>query len=158
MLALIDGDIVVYRCAFAAESTVYQAPDGNIYETAAERNEYCKENDVDPNAFTIIKTVQPLSHALQNVNTLIEKSFRDNPMFDEGFIIYLSGKHNFRDDVATIKKYKGSRDSAPRPYHYKAVRDHLLKVWKAVALDHMEADDALALAQNGGTCICSIFS
>ena len=70
---------------------------------------------------------------------------------------YLTGKGNFRNDVATILKYKGTRH-APKPHHYQNIWDHLVKKYDAVVITGMEADDAISIAQykgDGNTVICS---
>lgn len=57
---------------------------------------------------------------------------------------YLTGKGNFRLQVATVKPYKGNRKSE-KPHWYQAIRDYLVSVHKAVIVDGMEADDAVAI-------------
>lgn len=57
---------------------------------------------------------------------------------------YLTGKGNFRHQVATVKPYKGNRKSE-RPHWYQAIRDHLISVYGAVVVDGMEADDACSI-------------
>lgn len=70
---------------------------------------------------------------------------------------FLTGKGNFRERVATILKYKGTRH-APKPYHYQNIWDHLVKKYNATVITGMEADDAISIAQykgDGNTVICS---
>lgn len=87
------------------------------------------------------------------------------------YTLYLSGKTNFRDDVAVTLPYKGNRwtpeqreaarqagkwlgwlldtDHKPaqsRPVHLEAVRQRLITVWGAVIHEGIEADDAIAIA------------
>jgi 5'-3' exonuclease len=55
-------------------------------------------------------------------------------------------------------RYKANR-TAPRPVHYDAIKEHLIKEWGARIALGMEADDALGIAQDKGgteTVICSI--
>ncbi len=61
-------------------------------------------------------------------------------------IIYLTGKGNFRLDVATVKEYKGNRKNAVKPFHAANVRAYLVSLG-AIVVDGMEADDALAIEQ-----------
>ncbi len=70
--------------------------------------------------------------------------------------MYLTGSGNFREAVATIKKYKGNRDK-PKPNHYQYIKDYLLKFHPCVVVHGMEADDMLAIRQEGldGTVIVS---
>ena len=60
--------------------------------------------------------------------------------------VYLTGKNNFRHDVAVTVPYKGNR-KAEKPTHYHALRDYLVEKWDAEVIDGMEADDMLAIRQ-----------
>lgn len=61
--------------------------------------------------------------------------------------IYLSGKDNFRDKIATISPYKGSRKTKAKPIYYKQARDYLIKTYKATVVDGMEAEDMVSIKQ-----------
>ncbi len=62
-------------------------------------------------------------------------------------IIFLTGKDNFRNEIATLRKYKGNRDKVEKPFHYENIKLYLLNKYKAITVDGMEADDALAVTQ-----------
>lgn len=68
-------------------------------------------------------------------------------------IIYLTGKENFRNEVACVQQYKGNRYDAegnritPQPAKLPAARDYLIKERGAELQPTQEADDALAIAQ-----------
>jgi len=72
---------------------------------------------------------------------------------------YLTGKKNFRNEVAITAPYKGNR-KAPKPKHYQILRDYMQKAWGFVMIEDQEADDAIGIAayehQAGEYCICSI--
>ncbi len=74
--------------------------------------------------------------------------------------LFLTGSHNFREDIAKTKKYKGNRQDREKPWHYYNVRVYLIGRYEAEVIDYMEADDALAIAQvqapPGTTVICTI--
>jgi hypothetical protein len=59
---------------------------------------------------------------------------------------YLTGKENFRDQVATIIPYKGNREGQKKPSLYQELRDYLQSDWKAEVIKGMEADDAIGIA------------
>lgn len=74
----------------------------------------------------------------------------------DSYELYITGKDNFRHDIATVKPYKGNR-SPEKPYYLPVVRK-LLESYGATVCDYMEADDMLAVrAKELGTncCICS---
>ena len=59
--------------------------------------------------------------------------------------LHLTGKTNFRDDVAVTAPYKGNRKGTEKPIHYQLLRDYLVKAWNATVSDGIEADDMLAI-------------
>lgn len=60
--------------------------------------------------------------------------------------IYLTGKDNFRHNIATIKPYKGNRQQE-KPFHYYNLRAYMQGKWNAIIVDGKEADDAMAIEQ-----------
>lgn len=59
--------------------------------------------------------------------------------------LHLTGKGNFRDEIAVTQEYKGNRKDARRPVHYQALRNYLCHSWEAIVWNGMEADDAVAI-------------
>ena len=53
---------------------------------------------------------------------------------------------NFRVGLATIKPYKGHR-KAEKPFHWAAIRQHLIDNWNAEVQYGIEADDRLGIEQ-----------
>jgi hypothetical protein len=72
---------------------------------------------------------------------------------------YLTGKKNFRNDIAITAPYKGNRKAA-KPVHYQLLRDYMQSAWDFIMIEDQEADDAIGIAayemQPGEYCICSI--
>lgn len=57
-----------------------------------------------------------------------------------------SGKGTvFREDISTILKYKGNRDSALRPVHLDELKDYLVKHQACKIITGIEADDACSI-------------
>lgn len=72
--------------------------------------------------------------------------------------VYLTGPGNFRDQIATLKPYKGQRVGIEKPHHWETVSRRLKDYWGAVTINGMEADDFLALRgteEGRGYAICS---
>jgi hypothetical protein len=64
-------------------------------------------------------------------------------------------EHNFRLASATVVPYKGHR-KAEKPKHWEAIRDYLISDHAATSIAGYEADDVLAMRQEGDTTvICS---
>lgn len=68
-----------------------------------------------------------------------------------GFTAYISGKGNFRYDIAKTVPYKGNRVDKEKPKHYLALRKHLERAG-AIVSDGEEADDAIGIASTGADC------
>lgn len=157
---LVDGDIVVYRCGFAAEHTVYTLIDPEseqtigVFNSARDYKSFVKERDMDVADYEIEKekVVEPVSHALANVKSVMARIADEA----EHCITFLSQGKCFRDDIATILEYKGNRKDAPKPVHYDAIRTYLVDHYDARVVQQLEADDALAMMQTDKTIIASI--
>lgn len=131
MQPLVDGDILVYRCGFAADSQMRQRLEaGGLTRQQAE----ALLPDLDYQAF-----------ALGNSKTVLV-SIEDKYGPVNGHI-YLTGKGNFREQVATIKPYKGNRDAKHKPKYYNEIRDYMLEVWGGKLVTGYEADDELGMLQ-----------
>ena len=88
------------------------------------------------------------SYALSKVDAFIENLFLlDLPEIFE-WELHLTGKGNFRHDVAVTLPYKGNRKDKAKPVHYEAIRKHMVDKWDAIVTDGMEADDKLAIRQH----------
>lgn len=114
--ALIDADIVAFRCAAS--------------------------NDVeDGEEIAVLRT---------------DKLMRDILAVTEAqdYRAFLTGSNNFRKQVNP--EYKANRKDKPLPRWLNSCREYLVTEWKAEVTDGYEADDALGMAQNSDTILCSI--
>ena len=71
---------------------------------------------------------------------------------------YLTGKDNFRNDIAKTAPYKGNR-TAPKPKHLQLSRDYLASAWDFQISVGQEADDSISIehvARNYESIIASI--
>ena len=62
----------------------------------------------------------------------------------EDYKAYITGKSNFRFDIAVTHEYKGNRKDFVKPKHYDALRSRLIRMGAAVT-ENEEADDAVAI-------------
>ncbi len=63
----------------------------------------------------------------------------------DSYEAFLTGKNNFRYDIAKTVPYKGNRKDAKKPKHYDALRDCMITRLGAVVVDGQEADDEVAI-------------
>jgi 5'-3' exonuclease len=92
---------------------------------------------------------------LGRVTHLVNKLVFDNLRCDD-YKAYITGKTNFRNEIAVTEPYKGNRKGATKPLHYEAIRKHLQRLG-AELVEGQEADDAVAIeATKTGGWIVSI--
>lgn len=129
---LIDCDILQYRAGFAADAQI--------------KNEYKEQNPgaSDEEIAQVLADTEYTAIALQNVKTVMEKIVE---RFNPEYKAYIQDGRNFRYDVATIKPYKGNRDSAHKPKYYKDIKQYLLDHWRAIPVAQIESDDAISIEQ-----------
>lgn len=161
MKALIDGDVIRYRVGFACQKKHYfvflkGAEDyGYIasFDNKTDLNKWMKIHHAEEDV-TISESlaVDELENCLHSVKLQLSSILEDTKADD--YIIYLSGKDNFRDSL--VDYYKANRDRSTRPEHYNNITKYLLDHWKTEVIDGMEADDALGINQTENTIICSI--
>jgi 5'-3' exonuclease len=82
------------------------------------------------------------SHYRGGINSYVSGVLLKYPEMD--YIVYLTGKGNFRYDVAVTAPYKGNRGE--KPALLEEVRQYLLEAYDAVVIEGKEADDAIATA------------
>lgn len=161
MKVLIDGDIFRYRCAFAAERTKYLVELINA-SGHKEYSEFDNKKDADAYAGRVTKGVsavhrlwsrkdlQPLENCLQIVKSSLENALedicREFKVETVEHSIWLSGKTNFRTELAKTATYKGNREEIPKPHYYKDVGAYLVETWDATYTEGIEADDAIGIA------------
>jgi hypothetical protein len=78
----------------------------------------------------------------ENESTAIEMMavyLEDMLMFDlldcEEHELFLTGKQNFRYDIAVTAPYKGNRKDKAKPKHLPILREYLQKAWGATVSD-----------------------
>jgi len=89
-----------------------------------------------------------VSSAKDKVDELIDYVLQqtvDLPFVDVGdYSVYLTGKTNFRFDVAVSYPYKGNRKAVEKPIHLSATRSYMIEHYGAVVSVDEEADDLIA--------------
>jgi 5'-3' exonuclease len=145
---LLDCDIMLYRCGFAADSQVKKDIEASGVSDKDEINE-------------ILQATDYTNFALGNVKTVMEDLLSAFDAHGDGaYKAFLSGRGNFREQVATLLPYKGNRDELHKPKYYADIKRYLSEVYRAVSIDGREADDALGCEQwackDRSTCIVTV--
>lgn len=93
-----------------------------------------------------VKDDEPVEYALATVKHVLENIMDRFP--DATYRrVFLTGKGNFRDSIATLQTYKGNRDPNNRPKYYDEIRQYLVEHQGAEVIDGQEADDAQGIEQ-----------
>lgn len=156
---LVDGDVLIYRAGFAVEKTEYMvelkdATTRSLFMKCVDAAD-AKKNMLPGSVTWSRKEVEPEDKALLLADLIIRDIQDRYP--EHKLEIWLSPSvGNFREQIATRAKYKGNRDGAQRPTHFKAIRQHLIDKWAAQTTAGQEADDALGIemtANPGSVCV-----
>jgi len=159
MRCLIDGDIVAFACGFAADDIHYTIGKRKFrYKTKA--NAWCDRHGYDREIIVKHHLPGDIAPTLLTVDAMITEVM-DATEANEASV-FLTGKKNFRYDIASSHEYKGNRKESARPHLLPEIRDHLIDNWEAQVIHGAEADDALGITQYAAlkagedTVICSI--
>lgn len=96
------------------------------------------------------------------VDDLIQFILEKTVLFPElglDYEVYLTGKGNFRYDIAKSHPYKGNRKHVEKPRHLQHARDYMESKYKATISQGEEADDLIAMEAaklNYKACVASI--
>ena len=91
----------------------------------------------------------------QRIETFLNNLFEK--LGTTSYVVYLTGKGNFREQLAVSHVYKGTRKKE-KPKWYKYIKDYLIHVHDAQVIEGMEADDAMSIhiTQDHDAICCSI--
>ena len=123
-LPLVDGDIVAYESAFA----------GQFVEKDEETGEV-GEKKILPFSVVSRKIERMVYDIMDTLETKMEP------------IMYLTGEHNFREEIAKRRGYKDNRKDVERPYHLENARNFIKSRYNTYVSHGCEADDLLAISQ-----------
>ena len=87
---------------------------------------------------------EPLRIAKARLTEWLEDFIYINLKADH-YLAWITGKTNFRYDIAKTVPYKGNRKDAAKPKHYEALREHLMRRHGAILTEGEEADDTVAI-------------
>jgi len=146
LIPLIDADILTYRAGFAADKKKYVPyvdgvahPELSSVKELKAWKELHKEESIDVEHKLV---VEPVENCLQMVRTSLSAI---EAVVGSNMELYLTGRGNFREQISTLRKYKGNRSEFDRPTHYAAIREYLQRMWGARMVDGQEADDAIGI-------------
>lgn len=158
-VAYIDGDLIAFRAASAAQKRSIRAYRGDAVRTFVTRTELKKWLAEDASrglysdySIEDIQTPEPVENCLHTVKMMIADIHRKSGC-DEFVIVVQGGKDskpNFRDSIPLPRKYKGGRDGGMRPVHLSDCHNYLRNRYNALVAEGRESDDVIASAAWAG--------
>jgi len=146
-IAALDGDGFLYRIAASMEKVKYGVftPKGFTEFGSAKEARECRDNshNVSPHVWTR-REVGTLDEAIARLRMAVNKAMMLTEASELLFIV--SGPRNFRDQIGTIRKYKGNRDSTARPILLGDLREWAGNEYDGfMESDNMESDDVISI-------------
>ena len=158
-MILVDGDVVRYRCGFASQKTRYivnrtvinrdgdeQSISVNQFDNAKEANAWMKDAlDHNPDdklvRFPVLE-VEPLAHALRNVQTLMDSIQQRYPEHAMTVFFSCPTANNWRTQF--YPQYKANRK--PRKAEHDAdIQKYMQYNYHYESNETMEADDLISI-------------
>lgn len=104
--------------------------------------------DADIVAYRSAYSGENESLAIDKVDELMTYIIDKTLVFSSGndYTSFLTGKGNFRYDIAVTAEYKGNRKKTEKPIFLEACRNHIVENWNGVVITGQEADDAIGIA------------
>lgn len=163
MIALIDGDILIYRAGYAAQKTHYRFihRDGTMIDfdrrTKTQVDTELKRLGYSQAHGNLQKLIspEPIENACHTVKLMVHDILQKTHATDYKMYLTSNDKSNYRFAIATTLPYKGNR-TQPKPLHYDALREYLLEHWKAELISNIEADDEMGIQTKVSTVLCTI--
>lgn len=139
---LVDGDIVAYRGSATAEERYYLGSDGIKYQYKKDvpENMECEFIREPRDEFFLFY--------------ILEKILYNCKAYGGEIIIFLTGKHNYREKL--VNDYKGNRKDLSRPPLLQLARDYLANNYRSITSYGCEADDLLGEYSNDDSIIVSL--
>ena len=154
----IDGDILVYRAAAAGQHTYYDLyEDGELVDTfeySKDAKGYVKDMSEFFMIDDVLYEIKPrleyfeLEKATNSFDT--QMKYIKSKLKAKKYKLYLTGTGNYREKVATIRKYKGTRENVEKPYWLYNVKDYAVNKWGAKIINGAETDDAISVVAYRG--------
>ena len=146
-LVVIDGDLVAYKVAAAAEErsiiakhingSEHQYKNRTAFKAAVPKNKQSEYTIID---VQIPDAIENVYHSLKMMSKgIAEKAGSDD------FKLVISGNTNFRDNIPLPTKYKNNRKDTLRPLLLQDARQYLQHAMKAEISVNCEADDIEAI-------------
>ncbi|MEE8598392.1 MAG: hypothetical protein V3S69_02570 [Dehalococcoidales bacterium] len=153
---VLDSDSAVYAVGFMCQKKIHFAEyKGDIVYTCTDKrkgNKWLKKQELYPAdevEWDFKEELSPVSTALANIKSWVEKQLEFSGC-SRVIPLLTKGGSDFRNNMATIQRYKGNRLQSVKPKHYDALRTYLQKFYGALMYAKWEADDTAVMIMEKG--------
>lgn len=87
---------------------------------------------------------ETLEHTMKALDEFVAGVIVGGADDPEDYLLFLTGRDNYRNEVATIQPYKGTR-TGEKPQWFAEIRQRLVEEWDAIVVEGQEADDEIAI-------------
>ncbi len=149
---IIDGDLIAYRYAAAAEkrsiiATIKKAGNKKEFKNRTELKKFVIEKGFEYKAedyeIEDVQTPVDVSIALATVKNLMEKL--QEAAWADNVEVYLGTGKTFRHKLPLPTPYKDNRDDTLKPIHLEATRAYMRKKYGAQLVEEYEVDDVVTI-------------
>ena len=172
-IALIDGDVVAYRCAASTCRNWYYV-DGKEFKYKKDAHSYIEEYLEIPrwryegvhgkkvkqdNHKGLIESEQVIEGdgiTRHNVDQMMQRILGDTGV--EDYEVWLTGDGNYRYELAVTQPYKGNRDSSKIPPNLTMVREYIRHDYGGQVVNGIEADDMLGIVQSASKPLSTVIA
>lgn len=149
---IIDGDLIAYRYAAAAEkrsiiATIKKSGNQKEFKNRTELKKFVVDKGFEfkPEDYEIedVQTPVDVSIALATVKNLMEKL--QEAAWADTVEVYLGTGKTFRHKLPLPTPYKDNRDDTLKPIHLEATRAYMRKKYSAQLVEEYEVDDVVTI-------------
>lgn len=149
---IIDGDLIAYRYAAAAEkrsiiATIKKSGNQKEFKNRTELKKFVVDKGFEfkPEDYIIedVQTPIDVSIALATVKNLMEKL--QESAWADNVEVYLGLGKTFRHKLPLPTPYKDNRDDLLKPIHLEATRAYMRKKYSAQIVEEYEVDDVVTI-------------
>jgi 5'-3' exonuclease len=146
---LIDGDAFAYNAAFCGQKSVINILDNKgkfvkVFNNKTKaKEEFGKNMENLPNGWSVESRLElkDFNQVLYSLKSQLKSMY--NFFEPKEVKIFLQGKKNFRNLVASVNKYKAGR--LEKPYYLEPIRQYMVNELGAEVIDNYETDDKLSM-------------
>lgn len=151
---LVDADSILYKASAAATPASYIVKDSSgtmvgTYQRKKQAKDHIDDDrtflEIDTSDWTIEQVVEDkgLDHAIRVFENLVKGIKRE--VSADNYRLFIGEGKLDRETVATLYKYKGSREGVEKPKYFYPLKDWVKTLPEVTVIRQIESDDAVSV-------------